>query len=245
MLKVDRLKQLRHINKLTIEDISHKLNVNKNIIIDWENGKKCPSIKQIKKLAKIYKVDYIELIDENMLLDKAVNLKKIDNIQSIILFILLVILLIFISLFLNRDKYKEEIVYKFSGKGDIFSFENGIVVFTENNKFINISGFKTNEDIDIKSLTINIAFNESIWAVKDYDSENISVKDWLSKVRFYEYGSKNHLFESKKQDSFVKYDVNFPKDFKVEVNYCTKDECSVDILDISADILKPDNALNK
>lgn len=176
---------------------------------------------------------------------KYYKLQRVNNIQLIGLFAMFIVILILISLMLNTDKYEQESIYSFHGEGDIFSFDNGLLIISRDNRYIDISNFKVKDDVDIKSLTINIAFNESIWAVKDYDDEDISLKQWLNNLRISEYGIKGELFGLKKADSFVKYNNIFPKDFKVEINYCTKDTCTVEILDIEASKLNPDNELHK
>ena len=143
-----------------------------------------------------------------------------------------------------------QILYSFKGESDNFLFRDGLIIISDNKKYIEIANFDVKNNIDVKTMSINIAFNESIWAVKDYQQkENESVREWLNKIKFNEYGKivENELIDTKKRyDSFIKYDtIIFPNDFKVEINYCTKDECTVEILDIESSKLESDNKIIK
>lgn len=62
-----RIKKLREKNNFSIEEISEKLEIDTNIYLDYENGKKLPPINILSKLARIYNtsIDYIVGITDN------------------------------------------------------------------------------------------------------------------------------------------------------------------------------------
>ena len=129
-------------------------------------------------------------------------------------------------------------VYSFKGESDNFKFKNGLIIMSRDNKFIEFGNFDIKNNLDFKSATINIAFNEAVWQIADYNVEQDGdAKSWFKDIDFNEYVVKAGLLENAdKQNSFSKYDNKFPNDFKVEINYCTQDDfCSMEILKIQAE----------
>lgn len=245
-----KLVKLRNKHKLTISDVASKLHVKEKKVINWEEGRCLPSLYNLKQLANLYDVKISKIIDEDILLNSVIKHKKINTIQLIFLILLIPVILILLLPINSNDKKTDIRIYSFKGESDNFVFNDGLIIISDDKKYIEISNFDVKNNLDVKSMSINIAFNESIWAVKDYkQTESESASEWLNKLRLTEYGNiiKKELIDSKKKyDSFVKYDTNiFPNDFKVEVNYCTKDECTVELLDISSHELVVDNKIKK
>lgn len=245
-----KLLKLRNKHKLTISEVALKLHVKEKKVINWEEGKHLPSLYNLKKLANLYDIKISKIIDEDILLHSVIKQKKINTIQLIFLILLIPVILILLLPINSNDKKTDIRIYSFKGESDNFVFNDGLIIISDDKKYIEISNFDVKNNLDVTSMSINIAFNESIWAVKDYkQTESASASEWLNKLRLTEYGKiiKKELIDSKKKyDSFVKYDTNiFPNDFKVEVNYCTKDECTVELLDISSNELVVDNKIKK
>lgn len=244
----DKLVKYRKKSKLSIEDVSNKININEKTITSWENGKTIPNNKQIKSLANLYDIDVSELVDASKLIDDLENEKKINIFNLVVILILLVGISIVTSLFFHRERYQEMEVYSFKGESENFKFKNGLIVMSRDNKFIDFGKFDIKNNLDIKSATINIAFNETIWTLADYSIEvDGDAKEWFKDLDFTEYVKKARLLENAdKQNSFSKYDNKFPNDFKVEVNYCTtSDFCTVEILKINAEKMNTSNITKK
>ncbi len=246
------LTKLRKKNKLTTSELANKIHVKEKNIIKWEEGKRLPSLYNIKVLARLYDVKISKIIDEETLLNLLIKNKKVNIIQILLisLLILILTLILLLPIHFNNSKTSDIKIYSFKGESDNFLFRDGLIIISDNKKYIEIANFDVKNNIDVKTMSINIAFNESIWAVKDYQQkENESVREWLNKIKFNEYGKivENELIDTKKRyDSFIKYDtIIFPNDFKVEINYCTKDECTVEILDIESSKLESDNKIIK
>ena len=239
------LYDLRKKKRLSKKKFAEKINVKESLIEKWENGTKKPSVKNLKKISEVFSIDINELVETNNLID-AFNKCKITNIVYIVILIILsVIILVIGGLFIKSIRYKNISIYSFTGSSENFQFNNGLVVLSRDNKYIELSDFKIKNRLDIKSMTINVAFNESIWAIKEYDSEEYdTVNKWLKTVEFSEYDKEGFVFENKdKSDSFSKYVTKFPYDFKVEINYCTQNDCNVEILDITSEKLNTNNKI--
>lgn len=57
----ERLKDKRNSSGLTQEDLAQKLNVTRQTISNWENGKRLPDIVMLNKIAKLYEISLDEL----------------------------------------------------------------------------------------------------------------------------------------------------------------------------------------
>ena len=216
-MKYEKLKKIREKNKYTIKELSNKLNVSEKEIKNWENGTLEPDVKYIKKLCQIYNEPLSTFIDGD----------KLCSIMN------------------NIEKYKEMQIYSFKGESENFIFDNGTLVLSRDNKYINISDFDIKNDLKLKSVTINIAFNESLWIADEYEEGSLNINDWFKNIKYSEYArNENLVLKKEDKDSFSKYKTNFPYDFKVEVNYCTiDDKCSVEILNITSKKLDTTNKI--
>lgn len=52
----EKISSFRKENKLSLEDLAKKLDVNHEELVLWENGDSRPTIKEMKKLCKIYNI---------------------------------------------------------------------------------------------------------------------------------------------------------------------------------------------
>jgi transcriptional regulator with XRE-family HTH domain len=243
----DKLVKFRKNKKLSTLDVANKLNINEQNVISWEKGKNIPGNKDIKSLASLYDVEVSELVDTSKLLDELESEKRFNIFKLVVILVLLLGLSIITSLFFHRERYQEMEVYNFKGESEHFKFKNGLIIMSRDNKFIDFGKFEL-KNIELKSATINVAFNETIWTLADYNIEDDGdAKEWFKDLDFTEYVKKARLLENAdKQNSFSKYDNKFPNDFKVEVNYCTIDDfCTVEILKINAEKMNTSNITKK
>ena len=217
-----KLIKLREKNNYSIEQLSKEINVKESLINKWENGTKIPSIKNINKLSNVYNVKVTSILDEKNIILSLIKYITYYKIQCVIIICLLISSIFFGVLYYNKNKKREINIYTFTGESDNFKFNNGLIVLAEDNKYIEISDFEFKNDINVKSMTINIAFNETLWSAKEYDDDEITINKWFQKVSFDEYYKEDiSLYNNQKSNSFAKYLNKFPYDFKVEINYCT------------------------
>ena len=234
----NKLVKYRNKKKLSIEEVSNKLNICIKKIEEYENGNKKPNIIHLKKLASLYDVPVSKLIDENKLVDILISKQRLDKIEFIIISILIILLIFTASYITNRKSFNngKDLIYEFKGEGNNFKFEEGILVMNDKTRYIELSDFNVKTNLNLTKLVINIAFNESIWKVDEINScTNIECRNWLNNISYKEYTyNKLPLHKKEKEDSFIEYKDKFPNDFKVEINYCTNEYCTVEILDVTA-----------
>ncbi len=166
------------------------------------------------------------------------DFKKLNIMKDIFICLLIIFFIICTFTFQAKEKNKDIIIYKFNASSENFKVRDGILVILGDERYINISNFDLNKKMNIKSMTINIAFNESIWKVKDYEyDEELLPREWLNQLEFSEYKRKPNLLDGpSKEDSFMKYRYSlFPFDFKIEINYCTEELCTVEILKVNSE----------
>lgn len=59
------LKKYRIENGLTQADLAGKLSISQNAISQYENGKRCPPISRIAKIAKCWGVQWVTLVSDS------------------------------------------------------------------------------------------------------------------------------------------------------------------------------------
>lgn len=246
-MKYENLKKYREKNKYSIKELSNKLKVTEKEIKSWENGTIEPNFIYIKKLCQIYNEPLSTFIDGDKILKDVSKTMHINLLLTGLIFVFIVVILLLCSIMNNLEKYQEMNIYSFNGESDNFKFNKGTLILSRDNKYIDITGFSVKQGIELKSATINIAFNESLWLADEYEDNSVTINDWFNNLRYTEYTKKDDLLHKKdKPDSFSKYNTQFPYDFKVEVNYCTIDnKCSVEILNIKSEKLNTTNKVVK
>lgn len=180
--------------------------------------------------------------------NKIYTLKRLNKIKNIFICLLFLFFMLCTLVFINKGKKMDIKIYRFTASSDNYELKDGVLVISGDNRYISMSNFNLKNDLNIESMTINIAFNESIWAIKDYTPDSkITPKKWLNELNIYEYGRKSTILDSDmKEDSFIKYRASlFPYDFKIEINYCTDKLCTVEILNIDSEEIETDNKLKK
>ena len=234
----NNLVKYRNKKKLSVDEVARILKVKPIKVEQWEKGIKNPSIVYIKKLSELYNIPVNNIVNEKQLVDELIQKRRLDIIEFIIISILIFLLIFTASYITNRRLFNngKDLIYEFKGKGNIFSFDDGILVLNDKTRYIELSDFKLNKDVNLKRLVVNIAFNEKIWKVSEINNcTNEECINWLNNLSYKEYTyNRLPLHKKEKDDSFVEYKDKFPNDFKVEINYCTDKECSVEILDVQS-----------
>lgn len=166
--------------------------------------------------------------------------KEIFKVKLIaVLSSILIVLLVF-YLVSNSNKTDEmeidsvgkfgEYTYRFKGKSKHYSFGNGFVLFKDNYKKTEVSGFKRKQKIKgLTSETIAIYFNDE----KVFENENKKSTS-ISNTTYYEAGEICTDINNCESDYFfdeVTKD-NFKESIKVVIKYCTKNKCSDEELKI-------------
>jgi len=83
------LQKLRVERNLRLIDVSNKINISPNFLSEIEKGKRIPSDSNIRKLAKLYDVDEIELFDmyDKIALSVKEELKENKGLQKTLILI--------------------------------------------------------------------------------------------------------------------------------------------------------------
>lgn len=151
----DKLIELRKQNNDTQESLAKKLNVSRSLVAKWEQNRAYPSNEDLDNIAKIYSVNYEELMSDKEL--KKIygivlkNSKKKNLIIMILsmVFSLLTIILVIINLIPNK-KYiymeKNEVntkLIKYKGTMNGVEYESDFVGESEYNNFMKNENFYT------------------------------------------------------------------------------------------------------
>lgn len=227
---------------MSTNDLASLMKIDETIIQDWIDGTKIPSYKQLVKISSLLDIEIGKLInieEINKFLDKKNLIIKISN--SVIILLIFIIIILGLKMSKNIEIKEDFNIYEFSAVGDKFAVEKGFFIKYDDKKYIELSGFTLKEKTDIKTMNINVSYNDTVWAIKEYkNSKDGNLNSWLKKIELKEYATPR-----KGADSFANYEFNtFPGNMKIEVNYClTDNECSIDILNIESKIKEPKNRL--
>ncbi len=227
---------------MSTNDLASLLKIDEQIVQDWIDGAKIPNYKQLVKISSLLDIEMGKMVnfeEINTFLNKKNLIIKILN-SIIILFVLIIIIL---SVKLNKNTVSKEDfkIYEFNATGEKFEVKKGFFVKHNDKKYIELSNFTLKKKMNIKTMNINVSYNDTVWAIKEYKySKDGNLNSWLKKIELKEYAEPR-----KGSDSFANYSFNsFPGNMKIEVNYClTDNECFIDILNIESKIKQPKNRL--
>lgn len=124
--------------------------------------------------------------------------------------------------------------YQFNGISESFSFDIGKVNFTDTEKGILIKGFRQTKKIkSLAKIKFSIYFNNELWSSQETKPNQPlnKVNSIIKNIIFYEKGiictqDSEINCEQTKFDEATK--DNFKDITKIEVEYCTKDECNIE-----------------
>ena len=97
----EKIKKIRKDNKMSQDDIAEILNVTRQTISNWENGKNYPDIETLVKISDKFNISLDILLKENMNMVKEIDknvkdTKKYKTILKVIMSILIFLIVIFI-----------------------------------------------------------------------------------------------------------------------------------------------------
>jgi len=210
------LKELRINKKLSQEELSKMLYVDRAAISKWENGFRLPSIDKMCSICEIFDVSLEELLSgekENknnldiqkktlfqFLLNEYKSTKKIKKI--LIILIILVILISFLFLlYYFKETYNKERVYFISGYSDNYEIKNGFFIINRENSYFRLGSI--NDSI----YDVGIYYDEKL--VYSGSSDNIIID-------FYGYNSFINFKDLDNIDKKIKLVIN---DEEVKLNF--------------------------
>lgn len=198
-MKYENLKKYREKNKYTIKELSTKLNVSEKEIKSWEKGIIEPNMKNIKKICLLYNEPISTFINGDKFFNDVSKTMHINLLLTGFIFVFILIILLLCSIMNHVERYQEMDIYKFSGESENFKFDTGTFILSKNNKYIDLSGFDIKNELKLKSVTVNIAFNEILWVADEYDDNSISINDWFNSLKYSEYAKKDDLLHKKEK----------------------------------------------
>ncbi len=122
-----RLKELRKQNKYSQEYVAEQLNISRQAISHWENGKTYPDIDNLVLLAELYHISVDELLQNRIEVngdssDRIISIQRNDNALEILALLVILVLAsyfplggiivpIIITYWLKRTNRKYYIIY--------------------------------------------------------------------------------------------------------------------------------------
>lgn len=257
--------KLRKEKKLTQEELAEKLNVNNRTISRWENGNYMPDIASLKSLSEILEVSLSELLNGERLDQEEISKKAEETVENTLIlsdnlikknkqkmlkiFFTIIISIIFvISIIFLINNYKSIISYSFRGMSENFAFESGLITYSKDNGYINITDFtlKDNHKLDINKINnieITILFDNTEWANSSWgpkENENNNLINWLEKNTFGEEANLNqNCWYACSSDSFTRSNKEeFPENMQIKIKYCLNDNtCKTEEMKFGYDII--------
>ena len=175
------IKQIRKDNHLTQKDFSEKYNVSYQAVSNWENGKNIPDISLLKQIAIDFNLSIDEILNGNVVKDKASHNKKIFYMIIFLILIIGIIVLIKIS----NNKFEFNTI---SSGCENFKI-SGSLAYNNNQKsiFINKINYCGKNDntkynkitCDLYEKNNNIESKISTYEVQD---NNINLEEFLNNI---------------------------------------------------------------
>lgn len=246
----------RKEKNMTQEELAERLGVNNRTISRWENGNYMPDLSLLKILSEELGVSLNELLNgeetkgddkvdktlENTIAYSNEKIRK--NKRSFLVVILFLIILIFLLLlFFFIRNYNSNLSYTFTGESDNFSFDNGLVTFSKDKGYIQMSNFKIKDGFNtdkVSSFKMKILFDNEVWADIYWDNNDKESLDEVFKtMRFGEVASFNQdCSVGCTTDSFSRSNKDdFPNNLKVQINYCFDDKCKNEVMKIGSEFI--------
>lgn len=192
---INKLKELRKINNHTQELLAEKLFVSRSLVAKWEQGRAYPSINELEKIAKIYSVEFDELMDKEELkhiygivIKSKTRLKMLFMIIVSILLIICAIL-ITVPFFTQVKEYNQENIisrHRISFAYNNIVLDNGEVIYVDENTPVYLNDEKINYnnhyvlsssfcecDIEYKTYDIKNGYNKVISSNKEISRINL------------------------------------------------------------------------
>lgn len=246
----------RKEKNMTQEELAERLGVNNRTISRWENGNYMPDLSLLKTLSEELGVSLTELLNGeetrgddkvNKTLENTIaysNEKIRKNKRRFLMVILILIIIIFLLLlFFFIRNYNSNLSYTFKGESDNFFFDNGLVTFSKDKGYIQMSNFKIKDGFNtdkVSSFKMEILFDNEVWADIYWDNNDKESLDEVFKtMRFGEVASFNQdCSVGCTTDSFSRSNKDdFPNNLKVQINYCFDDGCKNEVMKIGSEFI--------
>ncbi|MDD5888839.1 MAG: helix-turn-helix transcriptional regulator [bacterium] len=236
----EKIKKIRKDNKMSQDDIAEILNVTRQTISNWENGKNYPDIETLIKISDKFNISLDILLKENMNMVKEMDknvkdTKKYKTILKVIMSILIFLIVIFIiynfMYFNSKDrlesKFNETIEkYNFSINRDGYYsmiYSDNIIFSVPNQKMPKLLEF--NLDFYAKHLYCDtdneINHIKIIWS--EYNNFSASITNQETKKTIYIDFSKDDFNNYEKLSDELKYDKNLLKEIIIKGNNLYKE----------------------
>ena len=236
----EKIKKIRKDNKMSQDDIAEILNVTRQTISNWENGKNYPDIETLVKISDKFNISLDILLKENMNMVKEIDknvkdTKKYKIILKVIMSILIFLIVIFIiynfMYFNSKDrienKFNETIEkYNFSINRDGYYsmiYSDDIIFGVPNQKMPRLLDFHL--DFYAKHLYCNIdnGINhiKIIWS--EYNDFSASIKNQETEKTIYIDFSKDDFNNYEKLSDELKYDKDLLKEIIIKGNNLYKE----------------------
>lgn len=245
--------ELRKEKGLTQKELADKLYISDKAVSKWERAICLPDLTTFKELAKIFDISVAELISG----EKISNDNKLEQIDEIYLtnlqkekrkshqktrIILISIFIILICFFWKN--YQRIYVYRFRGNTLHYHFANGLAIFSDKENIIELGQFGKDynfpiEDDLIEKANITILIDQSEVYKSVYNKQKGSLEDWLDSLVINFQGNLNkNCQENCMAKDFTKLNKNnFPKYFKIVMEYCDTNKCFSDEFKIETEII--------
>ena len=195
----ENLINLRKQKGWSQDDLANNLNLSRQAISKWENDTSKPDVDNIEKISKIFSVTIDDLLNNDVVKDKAVtlNVKKEEKKAKAINIIKCMIIAVIILYIIN-------VIFKFAS---LLIIVNGI------QKYANLSNYHyviTTYDEN------GLAEKEECW-FKDGVSKTVNSSQGIDKITYIDYKNNNgYIWAS---DLKVKIDINVQQYIMAHNNY--------------------------
>ncbi|MDE6292803.1 MAG: helix-turn-helix domain-containing protein, partial [Bacilli bacterium] len=225
--------QLRKEKKLSQEELADKINISRQAVSKWEQGKCIPDKSNFGVLSEIFQVSVAELLagerlekeeDDEILLDlheeRQKEIKKNKKL-SIVIFVLAIIIVIFLFLIyyfvVNFNKIS---VYTISTSKDDVSLTEGLLVKTNDKVYFRLGEIASSKKIKDMRLYYLTEDNQEnlIYACENCSNLDISFTDSYGYNEYIDFDNIDKVIKNMKldlgyEDESITIDLDFKKDF--------------------------------
>jgi len=191
------IKELRLENKMSQEELSNSLHVDRTLISKWENGKVIPDLEMMNDLCSIFNIELDEIIygerknkknnseiKNNLfdyILNKETKYRRIKIFSIILVLFVLLISFCFLIYYFSQT-YNKTKIYKVYLDTDDYTLYNGLYINSLNNQYLKLGNIYNNDlDIDLLYIDDN---NEILLYEGDSNDLIINV---LNKIKFNDF----------------------------------------------------------
>ena len=189
----------RKKKKISQEDMSRALNVSRQTISNWENGKSLPDKEMLKPICDFLNIDYKELQSKELLaafqIDELLNIEKqkLKRKYNKVYFLFIIILIIVIGLFISILNHNTFSVYYVNSNNAIFNIDS-IFIYSKVKKELFIGTIQS-------SLNKKYKYNLKLYQIRNGKERIIIEKEYEDNMIISENYGYNEYFD----DDFLNY----------------------------------------